>query len=118
MTEGHAALEMAILDFYEDAAVLCSQIAADDGADGWRAGGGGGGRGEVQVLPSVAPTYRMLFSNNALAVSRICGVCLFALLLSSALVPCLPAPLLRLRPACPHLPLSSCCLGVQACASM
>jgi hypothetical protein len=72
ITEGHAAIEMAILDFYEDAAIISSTLSTSDD-------GGGRSRGDcsgaVQVLPSVGPTYRLLFSGNALAVSRICGVC-------------------------------------------
>lgn len=85
MTEGHAAIEMAILDFYEDAAIICSTLCTSDQGGGRSCGdcsGSGGAAGArrgrsggVLMLPSVGPTYRLFFSGNALAVSRICGVC-------------------------------------------
>jgi hypothetical protein len=116
MTEGHAAIEMAILDFYEDAAIICSTLCTSDQGGGRncgdcsRSGGAAGaGRGKsggvqmlpsvgVQMLPSVGPTYRLFFSGNALAVSRICGVC------SSLLSP--------------HSDARSSCLGLAAAARM
>ena len=83
-SEGHALVEMAVLDLYHK--VLDAASAADAaeseahgggiGAGGAGVSGGGAGANDKQmiILPSVGLTYRLLLSGNGLTVSRTCGV--------------------------------------------
>ena len=82
-SEGHALVEMAVLDLYHK---VLDAAAAADAAEGEARGGSigaggagvsGGGAGankQMIILPSVGLTYRLLLSGNGLTVSRTCGV--------------------------------------------